>query len=166
MVKIKAVVLVLGALAAGLAAFLLFFESEEARIKKQFRELAAMISRESGENHLQAAANARKIARMLADPCTVNIPTYEITRTVSRENAQSYIMAGRSRYSGLSVAFHDLAVTFPEKGRAAVNLTVYAETRTGNGPPENNIFEAHCELEKTEDAWYLTHFAEVAVLEK
>jgi hypothetical protein len=168
MVKLKAVVLGFCMLAAGLVAFMIFFQSDEAKIKKQFKALASTLSLDAGESKFEAGAKARKIAMMLADPCVVNIPTYDITRTISRSDAQTYIMASRSAYSSLSVDFHDISIIFPEKGRLAeVTATVYVKTAAkGGGPLEKNVSEVRFELKAVEDSWLFAGINEVVVLEK
>ena len=168
MVNMKPVILSVLMLAAGLVAFMIFFQSDEAKIKKQFKTLAETLSLQTGESKFESGAKARKIAMMLADPCVVNIPTYDITKTISRTDAQTYIMAGRSAYTSLSVAFHDISIIFPEEGRLAeATVTVYVKgSARGGGPLEKNVSEVRFELEAVEDAWLFTTINEVVVLEK
>lgn len=166
MVSTKNTVLAVLILAAGLAAFALFYNSDEAKIKRQFKALSSALSLEPGESQLQAAAKAMKIAQMLADPCTVSIPTYDIATAIARADAQTHIMLGRSRFSRLSVAFHDMTVFVREKGLAEVTVTVYVSASTEGAPLEDDVFEVRCNLEKINGEWLFAAFNEVVVLEK
>ncbi len=166
MVKSKNMLLILVLIAAGLIVFVLFFNSDEAVIKKRFRHLAEQFDKAPSENNLVAAAKARRVADMFADSCRVYLPAYDVDHTFSARDVPSYVMMARSRYRQIALDFYDFNFVFPQKDRADVNLTAMATGIDETGAAFREIHEMTFSLEKIEDEWLFTAIEAVQVLEK
>ncbi len=151
---------------AGVAALFWYFQSDTARIQKQFKTIAEAASKDPGEHELTAAAAARKIGAMFAENCRVEIPAYDISRTYPREDIPGRIMGARSRYSEISMTFHDLDVHFPAEQTAQVLFTAYVDAVRVTGERVREAHEITCRLEQTEGDWLINQIEVVTVLER
>ena len=147
-------------------AFFWFFQSDEAKIKKRFKTIAELSSKSSNEHELTSALSARKIGDMFADTCRVEIPSHNISRTYANENIPPHVLGVRSRYSEISLKFHDLDIHFPEEGIVRVTSTAYMEVVWYSGEPVREVHEIVCWLEKIEKDWFFNQIKVVSVLEK
>ena len=77
MVKTKHIILVVGILAGGILAALIFLQSEEAKIRKQFEFIAENIKKKKGENPIIAIAKANQIREVFAERCRIDAPGYQ-----------------------------------------------------------------------------------------
>jgi hypothetical protein len=154
------------AIAGVIIIFFWLFTGEEAKIKKQFKNLADLISTDSDEHQLIAAANARKIGNMFAETCLFEIPTHSISRTFKRENIPAQVMAARSQYSSISLKFHDIHISFPDDNIAWVAFTAYVELVSLSDEPLLEVNEFVCRMEKVEKDWFLNRIEAISVLER
>ena len=152
--------------AAGVFAFFWFFQSDEAKIKKQFKTIAKLASGISKEPELKATAGARKIGGMFADTCHIEIPSHNISNTYARRDISPRILGIRSRYSDISLKFHDLSIRFPEEKIARVVVTAYLEATQISGETVREASEIVCRLEKSEKDWLFKKIEAVSVLER
>lgn len=147
-------------------AFFWLFQSDEAKIKKRFKTIAELSSKGSDEHELTAALSARKIGDMFADTCRVEVPSYNISRTYANENIPPHVLGIRSRYSQISLKFHDLDIHFPEEGIARVMSTAFMEAVWYSGEPVREVHEIVCWLKAFEKDWFFYQIKVVSVLEK
>jgi hypothetical protein len=150
----------------GIIIFFWLFASDEAIIKKQFKNLADLVSADSDEHQLIVAANARKIGNMFAETCLFEIPSHSISRTYKRENIPAHVMAVRSQYSAISLKFYDLHISFPKESIAQAAVTAYVEAVRTSGEP---ILEAHefvIRMKKLEKDWFFNQIKTISVLER
>ncbi|MFO8085887.1 MAG: hypothetical protein R6U27_16385 [Desulfobacterales bacterium] len=153
-------------IAAVIIFFFWFFTGETAKIKKKFKTLAELVYKDSKEHPIMAAASARKIGNMFTENCRFDIPSHSISRTVSRENIPAHVMAVRSRYSKILLKFHDIQISFPEKGVARVLFTSYVEGVWNSGAQVREVHEFVCRMEKVEKDWYFNRIESIDVLER
>jgi hypothetical protein len=165
-VKIKYVVIAGVVLATGIIAFVIFSQTEEAKVKKQFSVLAEKVKKTEKETPLVAAAKANSIKELFADTCTVHAPAYSFSRDISTQDLPPLVLTARSRYSEISLEFYDLVIEFPEEGTAQVNLTARIEGTLTTGTYVDDVHELRCKLQKTEGIWLLKEIEVVEVLER
>ncbi len=166
MVKIRYILIAGAVLAAGIVAFFIFSQSEEAKVKKQFSVLAEKVKKTEQESPLVAAAKANTIKGLFAETCTVHAPAYSFSRDISSQDLPSLVLTTRSRYSEMSLEFYDFVIEFPEEGSAQVNLTARILGELTTGKYVDDVHELRCKLQKAEDVWLLKEIEVVEVLEK
>jgi hypothetical protein len=164
--KIKYIVIGGAVVAAGIIAFVIFSQSEEAKVKKQFSLLAEIIEKTEKETLLVAAAKANRIKELFAETCTVHAPAYSFSKDISSRDLPSLVLTTRSRYSEMSLEFFDFVIEFPEEGSAQVNLTARIVGTLTTGKYVDDVHELKCNLQKTEDIWLFKEIEVVEVLEK
>ncbi len=166
MVNVRNVLAAVLILVGSITVFNWLFTGDEAKIKKRFYTLEKLVSKDSGEYQLKAAANAKKIGGMFAETCTVDIPSRSISKTYKRENIPANVMAARSRYSEILLEFHDIRVGFLDDGDAEISLTAYLRMVPDSGEPVREVQEFACRMKKFEKDWYLYRVEAVSVLER
>ena len=166
MVKAKHIIIAGGILTAGIIAFFIFSQSEEAKVKKQFEFIAEKIEKAPGEHNIIAAAKANRIIEVITDPCKIHAPAYSFSREASSDELSTFVLGKRSRYSTISLKFYDFIIDFPEKDTAQVNLTESMEGKLKTGEFIEDIHELKCQLQKIEDIWRLKEIEVVEVLRK
>lgn len=166
MVRIRYIVIAGAALAAGIVAFFIFSQGEEAKVKKQFSLLAEKIEKTQKESPIVAAAKANRIKALFAEICTVHAPAYSFSRNISSQDLPSLVLATRSRYLEMSLEFYDFLIEFPEEGSAQVSLTARLVGKLTTGTYVDDVHELKCNLKKTEDIWLFKVIEVVEVLEK
>jgi hypothetical protein len=164
--KIKYLIIAGSVLTAGIIAFIVFSQSEEAKVKRQFQVLAEKIKKTPQETPLIAAARANRIKELFAETCTVHAPAYEFSRDISSQDLLSLVLTTRSRYSEMSLEFYDFVIAFPAEGSADVHLTATMTAKLTTGEYVDDIHELKCKLKKTEDIWLLRKIEVVEVLKK
>jgi hypothetical protein len=151
---------------AGIIIFFQLFTSDEAKIKKQFKNMANLVSADSDEHQLIAAANARKIGNMFAETCLFELPAHSVSRTFRRENIPAHVMAARSHYYSISLKFYDIHVSFPEEGIAQAAVTAYVEAVRVSGEPILEIHEFVFQMEKLDNDWFFNQIKTISVVER
>ncbi len=166
MVKAKYIVIGGGVLVAGIIAFFIFSQSEEAKIKKQFKFIAERIEKRPEESHIIAATKANRIREVFTETCKIHAPAYSYSRDTSSDELSTLVLSERSQYSEISLKFYDFVIDFPEKGNAEVNLTASMEGKLTTGAFIEDLHEFKCKLQKIEDIWRLREIEVVEVLKK
>jgi hypothetical protein len=162
MVKAKHIIVVAGILAGGMLVALIFWQSEEAKIRKQFEFIAEKFEKTPGESPIMAAAKANQIREVSAERCRVDAPAYSAPRDILSDELPGIFARIRSEYSAISLTFHDFVIEFPEQDTAKVNVTVIMEGELASGDPIEDFHELECILEKIDEVW---RFKEVEVVE-
>jgi hypothetical protein len=160
--------IVIGALAAAavIITFFWVFSGDKAKIKKQFNSLSELAFKDSDEHPFVAAANAHKIGNMFAENCQFELPVHSISKTYKQEEIPARVMAVRSAYSMISLKFHDMQISFPQKGSARVVFTAYVEGVLTMGEQIRDAGEFICHMEKFEKNWYVNRVEALSVLER
>lgn len=166
MVKIKYVLLVLILVGAGIGAFHLLFQSEEKRVKKQFRLLSEGVSKEPGENIFTMDQKIKKIGSIFDDSCEIDIPVHSISGRLSRDEITGYAARSRLYFTELHLKFYDFNIAFPQEGEARVQLTARLTGKTATGEAVNEAHEIECLLKKLEKKWVVSQLGVVEVLKK
>jgi hypothetical protein len=160
--------LIFAALLAGAAVFaaFLFFQGDEAKIKKKFHALAEQAGKNGNEHDLIAAKKAHQIEQLFFGTVRIEIPSYEIDKSFPRSEISPNVLYARARYQKISLEFYDFRFSFSGKEKAVVNLTGVLDAVLQSGEQISEIHEAACTLEKIEGEWLFTGIREVDVLEK
>ncbi len=166
MVKAKYSIIAGGVLVAGIIAFFIFSQSEEAKVKKQFEFLAEKIGKTPEESQIIAAAKAKRIREVFAETCKIHAPAYSFSRDISSDELSTLVLSARSQCSEISLKFYDFVIDFPEKGTALVSLTASMESELTTGEFLEDHHELKCNLQKIEDIWRLKEIEMVEVLKK
>ena len=166
MVKAKYIVIGGGVLVAGIIAFYIFSQSEEAKVKKQFKFIAERIGKTPEESHIVAATKANRIREAFTETCKIHAPAYSFSRDTSSDELSTLVLSERSQYSEIFLKFYDFVIDFPEKGTAEVNLTASMEGKLTTGEFIEDLHELKCKLQKIEDIWRLKEIEMVEVLKK
>ena len=155
-----------GILAGGMLAVLIFWQSEEAKIRKQFEFITEKIEKRPGESPIIAAAKASQIGDVFAERCRIDAPAYSAPRDILTDELPAIVFRIRSEYSAISLMFHDFVIEFYEQDTAQVNVTAIMEGKSARGKPIEDLHELRCNLEKTEEVWRLKEVEVVEVLKK
>ncbi|HUT71515.1 MAG TPA: hypothetical protein VMW89_12660 [Desulfatiglandales bacterium] len=166
MVKKNIVITVL-MLMLGVAATHYLFQNEEKRVKKQFRMLSKLVSKDQDEDNFTMARKARDIAVLFADNCQIESHISAFSGRYTRQEISGLAARARFYFSKLTVRFHDLGIDFPEKQTARVAVTGQASgTLKGGDPFNDEVLELGCTLRKLENTWLFTAIEVVEVLEE
>lgn len=166
MVKAKHIIVVVGILVGGMLAALVFWQSEEAKIRKQFEFIAERIEKTPGESPIIAAAKAKQIREVFAEKCRIDAPAYSASRDILSDELPAIVFRMRSEYSAISLMFHDFVIELPEQDIAQVNVTAVMEGKSASGEPVEDLHELKCNLENIEEVWRLKEIEIVEVLKK
>ena len=166
MVKTKHIIIAGVFLAGGIIAFFVFFQSEEAKVKKQFERVAKQIEKSSEESIVVSATKANRIGEAFTEICTVHAPAYSFSRDIPSDEVSTLILSMRSQYSEISVKLYDFVIDFPEKGIAQAGLTASMEGKLTTGESTADLHELNCRLRKIEDIWRIEEVEIVQVLKK
>jgi hypothetical protein len=147
-------------------AVLTLFPSEEKKVRKQFKALSNVVSKEPGENVFTTARKAQEIVPLFDENCELIIPEDSVSALFRRGEITNYVIRGRTQFSDLSLTFVDLSITFPERGTAKVVLTAKLKGKIVNGDRMDETREVQSTLKKIKRKWYFTTFEVVEVLKK
>ena len=166
MEQVKYLIIAGAVLIASIIAFIIYSESDEAKVKKQFKFLAEKMKKTPEENRLISAAKATKITKQFTKTCTIHAPAYSFSRDISSDELSALVLTARSQYSDISLKFYDFVIHFPEKGTAQVNLTASMKGKSTTRELFEDLHELKCKLQKIEDIWRLKEIEVVEVLKK
>ncbi|MBC2713796.1 MAG: hypothetical protein HF978_00605 [Desulfobacteraceae bacterium] len=152
--------------AGAVIAFFLFFQNDEAKIKKKFQVLAKRIDKQADESDLMAAAAANQIKKMFGKSIRIEIPSYSVDKTFPRNEISPHVLYVRSQYIEMKITFHDFQFHFPKEDIAVVGLTAVFKATTATGERVDEIHEMECALEKVDDKWFFTGIRGIEVLER
>ena len=129
--------------------------SEEARIRRQFQQLAETASVEAGETALIRAARAARLGAYFTDQAGVDLGgTYEAIQ--GRDAVTALAAALRLPESGLVVEILDTEVTVDaESSQAAASMTAQATTFSSAGEEQFDAREFVVRLRKVDGEWLI-----------
>jgi hypothetical protein len=165
MVKGKWVLTLLGVATGVFVAFSLF-PGEETKVKKRFSLLAEYASKADGEKILAMAEKMRNLEFLFSEPCTVEAPPYALSGSFNRAEIAGLAARARLHFSYLTLEFHDLSVSFPEKETARAVLTGRVKGKTVSGEAVHEVREMECVLKKREGQWFFENWEVVEVLKR
>jgi hypothetical protein len=165
-VKLKYVILAGLAVAIGIAAAVILLQSEEKRVKKQFRLLSDWASKDKEENLLATARRAQHIGALFVEKVEFKTRISPFSGTLTPEEISGYAVRGRSLFSTFSLNFYDLEILFPRPGTAEVILTARAKGKMLSGELLDETHELECQLTKVENKWLFSRFEAVEVLKR
>jgi hypothetical protein len=150
----------------GVLAYLYLFQSEEKRVKKQFRLASDWMAKDSGENAFIMLNKIKSMGGLFSEPCRIKAEAYSFTGSYTPEEISGYAAQGRSQFTTLSLKFFDLSIHFPQKGVAKAILTVTVTGKLTSGEYVDETHEVECLLKKIEKKWLFSDVELVEVLKK
>ena len=156
----------LAALAAGGLVWLLRRPTDEQRISKRLRSLAACVTKEAGEGNSVMVLKTQRLSTLFDDTCDLQISEYDLSGTLSAEAIASHAARARATCTRLTLRFHDVNVRIVEPDRAVVTLTAHLAADSHGRGRADEIAEIQCRLREREEAWVFTHFRDVQVLRR
>lgn len=154
-------------LAAAVAVVLIFFVDWEARaVKKQLRSIAKQMTWAPVDSELTMALRIKHVQEKIAQTCQVEIPTYKVSQSVSRNDVPTYMMMARNYYKDLSVELEDLDVQSVDLPQAQAVATAYVKATGADGRRDDAVLALQFRLQKIEQKWQVTEATEIKVLER
>lgn len=149
------------------AAYLLFFVDWEVRaVKKHLHSITREMTWTPADSELTLASRIRRVQGNLAENCLVEVPSYQISQSVSRNDVPTYMMMAKNYYKNLSVVLHDLEVQSIELPEAQAVATAYIQATRADGQRNDEILVIEFKLQKIGKKWQVTGAAETQILEK
>ncbi len=143
-----------------------FFPTDTRRVKKQFHSAAEWFSKETNEQKLVSAVRIKSLGGLLADQCTFEMPSRDVSDTFTRDDVMSRAAMARSKFETVSVKFYDITVEFLYEGIAQAAATATLKGISTEGDTIDETHELDCTLQKIQDTWLFTRVKMVEVLEK
>jgi hypothetical protein len=166
MVTKKYMIVALILFAAGVVLLFLSVDWEARAVKKQLHSLAEEMTWAPGENEIEIASRIRHVQGKMAQTCQVDIPSYNIYRTVLKEDVPAYMMIGRRYYRNLSVELEDLKIESIQVPQARAIATAYIKATDAYGQRNDQALALEFNLQKVEKKWLVTAAKEIQVLER
>ena len=164
--KIKYLIIAVVAVGIGVLAAVYLFQSEEQKVKKQFRLFSEWMSKDSAENAITLAHKTQRIKSLFVDRFELQTEIESMSGTYTPEEISSYAAQGRLMFSNLSLKFYDFDISFPEQETARVILTARLKGTSTTGEYFDETHELECILRKIEGRWLFSHAEIVEVLKK
>lgn len=139
---------------------------DERLVRKTFRQLAELVSKETGENPLAGAVRSGKIGSMFTDGCAIVAPEASLSGTYSAREVSEAAMRGRSFFSSLTLRLYDLDVSLAGGTEAVVGLSVRLRGSFATGGRMDEAHEFSCTLRKISGDWLFVRAEKVEVLKK
>ena len=118
------------------------------------------------DSELTMASRIKKVQAMIADSCQVEIPAYEISKSVNKDDVPTYMMMAKNYYKHLSLKFEDLKVESIRLPQAGAVTTAYVKATAADGQRNDEALLLKFTLQKVEKKWQITDVKETPVLEK
>ncbi len=165
-VKVKYILIALILIALGVWTAFTFSQSEEKRVKKQFRLLSEGISKEPGENIFTLDQKIKKIGSLFDETCEIKIPAHSLSGMLTRDEITGYAARGHIHFSQLHLKFYDFKIAFPQENVANVHVTARLTGKTSAGEAVDEAHEIDCLLKKLEKKWVFSQMEVIEVLKK
>lgn len=152
---------------AVVAVVLLLFVDWEARaVKKQLRSIAREMTWSPADSELTMAARIKHVQEKIAQNCHVDIPSYNISQPVAKNDVPSYMMIAKNYVKDLSVKLEDLKVESIRLPDASAVTTAYIKATGADGQRNDEVLVLKFSLQKVEKVWQIYDVKEIQVLEK
>jgi len=148
------------------AATLFFSRSEKKRIAKRLDQLAAMVSKGSGETALRMALRVQELPGFFDKPVRLHTQVYHMGGTMSPTEVASEIMRARAMFNTLSLDFHDVDLDITDETTARLRLTARVTGQLSTREGVDEVQELECVLRKVDGKWRFSECRAVAVLQK
>ena len=152
---------------AAVAVFLIFFVDWEARaVKKHLRSIAKEMTWTPADSELTMASRIKHVQEKIAENCQVELPTYELSITVSRKDVPAYMMMAKNHFKTISVELKDLEVQSIQLPQARAAATAYVKATDASGQRDDRVLPLEFSLQKVEKKWQINEVQEIKVLER
>jgi len=166
MVKMKYLIAAFLIVVVAISAALLFFPSEERKVKRRFALFSDYVSKDSKENTITMASKIKRITALFSEHCNFMISDHSLSGNYTREDISGMALRGRAYFSTLDLKFYDLKVSLPEKDLARVNVTARLSGQSVDGERVDETRELMCLLKKVEKNWLFSSLEVIEVLRK
>ena len=143
-------------LALALGSWFAYYFSDKEVIERQLTGLAGKLDKEGQETPIQLALKMRAVKDQLADRCQVLIPERSYDEALEQDLIIRYLMYHRNSYEVITVAFEELHVDIPAKGKATALITVRLNMNKANKTEAvEESGQVELRLKKGEENWQL-----------
>jgi len=145
---------------------LLLVNWETRAVKKQLRSIAGEMSWGPADSELTMATRIKHVQEKIPDACKVDIPAYNVSQIVGKNEVPTYMMLTKRYYKDLSVKLEDLHVDPIELPRARAVATVHIKATGADGQRNDEVLMMEFILLKNKKKWMVTEANEMAVIEQ
>jgi len=161
-VKIR---VLLAVIAIGVVFAILFWPTEENKIKKNLDSLAQYSSTENGESVIDVMQKVASASRLFKDPCAIRVEAYAIDHSLSRKEISDRMLMMKKRLPDTKFTFHDSMVNLTTGISADVTTTLRLEGEI-DADEFTDAYEINAKAEKIEGEWRFSSFTVIEFMEK
>lgn len=161
-VLIAGMILVAGVITTSI----LLIDWETRAVKKQLRAIAREMSWAPADSELTMAARIKHVQEKIFDTCRVDIPSYNVSQNIDKNDVPTYMMMAKRYYKDLSVKLEDLHVDPIELPQARAVTTAHVKATGTDGQRNDEVLMMEFILQKIEKKWLVTSVSEMAVIEQ
>ena len=167
----KAVLIVLALAAAVACGWYFLWPSEEARVRKSFKEVAAALEKDGSEANMDSVRKARHAAAFVEPGCTFELAIGEDTQkfTLSKVAADitQQVVVYRMNVSRIHMSFEDLKVALTDKNTAEAACDFFYEGEGfGWGGRDARTLEATLRKDPESGRWRFARVRLSNIIEK
>lgn len=151
---------------AGAVVLLLLVDWEARAVKKQLRSIAEAMTWSPVDSELTMASRIKHVQEKIAQNCHVDIPSYNVSQSVAKNDVPSYMMMAKNYLKDLSVKLEDLKVESIQLPYASAVTTAYIKAAGADGQRNDEVLVLRFSLQKVEKVWQVSDVKEIQVLEK
>ena len=127
-------------------------ETDEARIRRLFGELAESLCRDPSESTPTGLLKSRSVAETFTDPVEVTLDEYA-TGKLTQEQVLSHAMQYRAFLETANVSVSDLRITVTAPDRALCTFAGRFVGRSKSGASHREVRDLSAELVKVNNEW-------------
>ncbi len=151
---------------AGVLFAYFYFASDEAKIRREFKNISKWASRERNDSKIETAARVNQIRALFDDECRFASETYGFDRTYTRQDISSRTFSMMSQNLETELNFYDLSVDVAGDGTARATATADFIVTRMNGERILDTHEIDCRMIKKEGEWLFKEIVLVQILER
>ena len=106
------------------------------------------------------ARKMKNLESLFAESCEVTAPPYSLAGNFSRADLANLAARARLHFAHLTLTFHDLSVSFPDRETARVVLTGEVRGKSSRGAPVHEVREIECLLKKHQGEWLFSQMGD------
>lgn len=142
------------------------FATEEAKIRREFRQLGKWASKSAGDTKVVLAAQINRIKQKFAEECLFTFQANDSEHRVTHQDISTRLFAMLSQYTTTKLSFYDFSVTIVNDQTAQVRVTADFQGQLTSGQSTFETHEIECLMIKTDQHWILTEITLIDVLQR
>ena len=153
-------------LVLALVYWFLIYDTEERRIKRQFKQVSDLFTKAPEDTQLTLATRVGRLKFLVAEICQLDFTVYGHSGTYSADEIANHALAVLTEARQLELEFFDLSIQPDISSTARVSLTARLNWETASQGGLTDTHELECVLEKQEEVWRFVRVTIIDVLEK